>query len=115
MCYHRIASAVDLETFGVIKAVSAGSQLFVFQGTENTLILNIDQKMLLRSQRQLLSISDALLLSQRGSDLGQGHCSRMSPDAVVALGNHRPHSRCPCSTSVHLWRLLVRLESESLF
>lgn len=115
MCCHRIASAVDLETFGVTEAVRSGSYLFMFQGTENTLYVLFDQKMLLRSWGQLASISSALVLSHRGSYLGWGPSSRMSPKAVTALGNHRGCSQCPCSTSVHLWWLLVKLEPESLF
>lgn len=64
---------MDLETFGVIEAMSAGSLLFMFQGTENTLVPNVDQKMLLRSWRQLVCISNALLLSQRGRfSFGEG-------------------------------------------
>lgn len=52
--------------------------LFVFQGTENTLDLSMDQKMLLRSS---VSIRAALL---KELSFGMGICSRMSPNAAMA-------------------------------
>lgn len=78
---------MDLETFSVIEAMSAGSWHVL--GHRKHLVLNIDRKMLLRSWGQLVSVSNALLLSQRGSHLGWGHCSRMSSNAVhIVLAPH---------------------------